>query len=153
MQEKAEGRSVAPQAGYGIAAALITAFGITIPLMLVLAAVLTFTDFPERYTTIAVLLATLTGLLIAGFKAGIYNDKNGMLKGGVAGLAYMLILYLASSILFSDFMLNQNAIIMVLTGILAGAIGGIIGTNRKKKPAKKFGGFGRTVDPFKKYRK
>ena len=136
MQEKAGGHGATVQAGYGILSALITAFGITIPAMLILAAILTFTDYPEKYTTIAVLLATLAGLFIAGFKAGMHNEKNGLVKGALAGLVYMVILYVISSILFKDFMLNQRSVMMILAGILAGAIGGLMGTNRKFRPSR-----------------
>lgn len=59
-----------------------------------------------------------------------------MLNGALTGFTYMLILYLASSIIFNDFTLTQRSIIMIITGILAGSIGGIIGINRKAKPPK-----------------
>lgn len=153
MQEKTGGRNAATQAGFGISAAVMTAYGITVPVMLILAAVLTFTDFPEKYTTVAVLLATLAGLFVSGFKSGVRNEKNGMIKGAMAGLVYMLILYLVGSILFKDFMINQRAVIMILSGILAGAIGGVIGINRKAKPVSGYKHKNRSVNLFKKYGK
>ncbi len=153
MQEKAGGQSAAVKAGYGIASALLMAFCITIPVMLILAAVLTFTDFPEKYTTIAVVLATLSGLFAAGFRAGTGNGKNGTVRGGLPGLAYMVILYLVSSILFKDFMLSQRAIIMIITGLLAGAVGGLLGGNRKAKPLGRLNSFGSKSDSFRKYMK
>jgi putative membrane protein (TIGR04086 family) len=153
MLDKTKSRSAVKTEGYGIGSALITAYGITVPVLLILAAVLAFTDFPEKYTTIAVLIATLTGLIAAGFKSGVLNQKNGVLKGTICGLLYMIILYMASSIAYKDFMLNSRAIIMILTGILAGAVGSIIGMNRKAKPAGRYKGIGKTPNPFSKYRK
>ena len=153
MQEKAEGQGTAVKAGYGIASALLMAFCITIPVMLILAAILTFTDFPEKYTTIAVVLATLAGLFAAGFRAGTGNEKNGMIRGGLTGLAYMVILYLISSILFKDFMLGQRAVIMIITGLLAGAIGGLLGGNRKQKPLSRLSSFGKKPESYRKYLK
>lgn len=153
MLEKAGGRNATAKVGYGIPSALLTAFVITIPAMLIIAAILTFTDFPEKYTTVAVLIATLSGLFVAGFKSGVHNEKNGMIKGAMTGLAYMLILYLASSIIFSDFLINQRSIIMILTGILSGAIGGIIGINRKSKPLSRIRDIGKGNDLLKKYRR
>lgn len=105
MLDKTKSRSAVKTEGYGIGSALITAYGITVPVLLILAAVLAFTDFPEKYTTIAVLIATLTGLIAAGFKSGVLNQKNGVLKGTICGLLYMIILYMASSIAYKDFML------------------------------------------------
>lgn len=153
MQENTGGRSAAAKAGYGIASALLTAFCITIPVLLIFALVLTFTDFPEKYTTAAVVLATLAGLFAAGFRAGAGNEKNGMIRGGLTGLAYMLILYLISSILFKDFMISQRTVIMIITGLLAGAVGGLLGGNRKPKSLNRFTGFGNKSDSFKKYLK
>jgi putative membrane protein (TIGR04086 family) len=153
MRDKSGGHTGAAKSGYGIATALITAFGITIPAMFILAAVLTFTDFPEKYTTYAVLLATLSGLFAAGFKAGLYNEKDGIIKGGLAGLVYMLILYLLSSIVYKDFMLSPHSIIMIVTGILSGVIGAMLGSGKRTKPVSRTGFKNKFSDPLKKYRK
>lgn len=153
MLIKAGDRTGAEKSGYGIAAALITSFIITIPSMFILAAILTFTDFPEKYTTYAILLSTLSGLFAAGFKAGLLNEKDGIIKGGLTGLIYMLILYLLSSIIYRDFILNQRSVIMIVTGILSGAIGSMFGASRKTRPAGRTGIKRRFTDPLKKYRK
>lgn len=55
--------------------------------------------------------------------------KNGILNGGIIGFAYILLLYLASSITGSGFMLNIYSIFMIIIGIVAGMIGGIVGVN------------------------
>lgn len=153
MQEMMGGHNASARSGFGIASILMMAYAITIPVLFLLAAVLTFTDFPEKYTTIAVMLATLAGLFIAGYNAGFRNEKNGLVKGAVAGVVYMLILYLLGSIVFKDYHLNQHAIVMILTGLLAGAIGAVLGAKRKSKPARRFSGIGKSPDLLKKYRK
>ncbi|NLM10433.1 MAG: TIGR04086 family membrane protein [Clostridiaceae bacterium] len=153
MLEKSGLRSGTAKSGFGFSQALLTAFAITIPAMFILAAILTFTDFPEKYKTIAVLIATLSSLFVAGFKTGVHNEKNGMIRGALTGFAYMLILYIASSIIFNDFILNPRSVIMIITGILAGAIGGIIGINRKSKPLSRVNRFGKGNDLLKKYRR
>jgi len=153
MPEKTGFRSVVSKQGFGLLHALLTAFTITIPGLFILAAVLTFTDFPEKYKTAAVLIATISALFAAGFKAGMHNEKNGTVKGALTGLIYMLILYLVSSIVFNDFMLNHRSVIMIISGILAGAAGGIAGINRKAKPISKSASFGKKNDILKKYRR
>jgi len=50
-----------------------------------------------------------------------------MIIGGV----YIFILYLISSILSTQFSLNMYSVIMMVIGIIAGAIGGIVGVNLK----------------------
>lgn len=57
--------------------------------------------------------------------------RNGILNGGLIGLFYMLIIYLASSIVGNGFALNIYSIIMILIGIAAGMIGGVVGVNTK----------------------
>ena len=152
MPEKSGIRSGTAKPGFGLHMALLTAFAITIPGMFILAAILTFTDFPEKYKTAAVLIATISALFAAGYKAGYYNEKNGTVRGALTGLVYMLILYLARSIIVNDFMLNKRSIIMIITGILAGAAGGITGINRRAKPISRSNVFKKS-DILKKYRK
>ncbi|AGC68473.1 hypothetical protein Cst_c14840 [Thermoclostridium stercorarium subsp. stercorarium DSM 8532] len=153
MPEKSGLKSVTVRSGFGFLHALLTAYAITIPAMFILAAVLTFTDFPEKYVTAAVLIATLSALFVAGFKAGIHNEKNGAVKGALTGLVYMLILYLASSVVYNDFMLNKRSVIMIISGILAGAVGGIMGINRKARPVSRPNVLRKRDDILKKYRK
>ena len=57
--------------------------------------------------------------------------KNGILNGGIIGLIYILFIYFASSITGNGFGLNVYSIIMIILGILAGMIGGIVGVNLK----------------------
>ncbi len=57
--------------------------------------------------------------------------KNGILNGGIIGLSYILLIYIASSITGSGFNVNMYSIIMILIGISAGMIGGVVGVNLK----------------------
>lgn len=75
MFQKAEGRTSTARNGFGFTSALLTSFAITLPGLFVLAAILAFMDFPEKYKTAAVLIATLLGLFISGYKLGISNEK------------------------------------------------------------------------------
>lgn len=52
--------------------------------------------------------------------------KNGIFNGGIIGLTYILILYIVSSVTGNGFMLNIYSIIMMLIGVVAGMIGGIV---------------------------
>jgi putative membrane protein (TIGR04086 family) len=61
---------------------------------------------------------------------GVKNK--GWLNGGIVGMIYMLVLYLASSLVFNDFTVDNYVITMGLIGIFTGAIGGIIGINIKR---------------------
>lgn len=52
--------------------------------------------------------------------------KNGILNGGIIGFAYIILIYIASSITGSGFALNIYSIIMMAVGIIAGMIGGVV---------------------------
>ncbi|MDE5830934.1 MAG: TIGR04086 family membrane protein [Clostridia bacterium] len=57
--------------------------------------------------------------------------KNGILNGGLIGLIYILLLYLLSSLTTSGFLLNIYSAIMIITGVIAGMVGGVVGVNLK----------------------
>ena len=57
------------------------------------------------------------------------KKEKGIIFGSLLGAVYMLILYIISSFLNFDFSLNINSLVMIILGILGGAIGGIIGVN------------------------
>lgn len=52
--------------------------------------------------------------------------KNGIVNGGIIGVIYILLIYLLSSITGSSFTLNIYGIIMMIAGIAAGALGGVV---------------------------
>ena len=49
----------------------------------------------------------------------------------LVGLIYITLIYLLSSIITGNFLLNINSIIMIIVSVLTGAVGGIIGVNMK----------------------
>ena len=57
--------------------------------------------------------------------------KNGIINGSMVGLIYILTIYILSSLVKGSFLLNTHSIIMIIGSALAGALGGIIGVNRK----------------------
>ena len=80
---------------------------------------------------IAAVFISAFSILMGSFLVAKRVEQKGIVYGSVLGLIYMLILYLISSILNFDFSLNGNAIIMIVFGIIGGAIGGILGVNLK----------------------
>ena len=108
---------------------LLLAYLITIPIFLVFAGILTYTDFPEKYINSIVLVVTIFSIFCSGFISSMKLRKRGWFSGALAGLGYMFILYVLSSLVFQDFGTNKNTFIMIIIGFLSGAIGGIIGVN------------------------
>ena len=57
--------------------------------------------------------------------------KNGIINGAIIGVIYIITIYILSSIIEGTFSLNRYSIMMIIGSILAGALGGIIGVNKK----------------------
>lgn len=109
----------------GSAAALI----ITLVLLLIFAMLLTFTSIQENTIKPVIIIITSISILIGSSISTLKINKNGMLNGGLVGLSYILIMYVLSSIIATGFRLNLSSIIMIISSVLAGIIGGIIGVN------------------------
>ena len=111
---------------------IIVSYIITIPAFIIFAFILTYTSFPEKFISPAVIITTIVSILTAG-SAVTKNLKNkGWLNGSIVGLVYMAALYIASSIIFRDFSINRYVVTMMMVGIITGSIGGIVGINLKR---------------------
>ena len=103
----------------------------TLIMILILSIVLSFTAIKENVIMPTVIFVSSFSILMGGFLVAKKVEAKGIVYGSVVGLIYMAILYLISSIMNFDFSLNANAIIMIVLGIIGGAIGGILGVNLK----------------------
>jgi putative membrane protein (TIGR04086 family) len=109
------------------------AYFITIPLFMVFAFFLTYMDFPEKFLPTAVIITTLISLIVAGWSSTLKVRSRGWLNGGIIGLVYMVILFIASSLVYRDCSINTHVIIMFVIGMITGSIGGILGINLRKE--------------------
>ena len=110
---------------------ILISFLITVILLFIYALFLTFTNIGENTITPVIIVCTAISILIGSSIGNIKIRKNGLLNGGIIGIGYILIIYLISSILNWKFSLNLQSIIMIITAIIFGILGGIIGVNRK----------------------
>ena len=106
---------------------------LSIILLLIFAMLLCYTNLAESTMVPVVLVITGISILIGGMISTKTIRKNGLLNGGLVGLIYIIILYLVSSLCITGFSLTLNSFIMLLTGTIAGMIGGVIGVNLNKK--------------------
>ena len=115
------------QIGKGVA----IAFTITLILLIIFSAILTYTDIKEDMINPVIIIVTAISILIGSSIVNIKIRKNGLANGGIIGGTYIFLLYIISSMLNWNFKLNIQSIIMVIVGIIFGIIGGIIGVNKK----------------------
>ena len=106
------------------------AFIITIVLLLIFSAILTFTNINENVINPVIITATGISILVGSSIGNNKIKKNGLLNGTLVGAIYILIIYIISSLLNWRFNLNLQSIIMIAVGMVFGMLGGIIGVNK-----------------------
>lgn len=105
-------------------------FAFTLISLTIFSALLTYTSLSESLIQPVVISVTGISILAGSFFATRKVEKNGIIKGIAVGLIYILLIYLTSSLVNGgNFAFTIGSIIMILIGILCGAIGGIIGVN------------------------
>lgn len=105
-------------------------FAFTLICLTVFSVLLTYTSLSESLIQPVVISVTGISILAGSFFATRKVGKNGIIKGIAVGFIYILLIYLTSSIVNGgNFALTIGSVIMILIGILCGAIGGIIGVN------------------------
>ena len=113
---------------------ILVSYLITVPTFMLFTLLLTSVDFPEKLITPVVVITTVISVLFAGSTSTRGVRSKGWLNGGLVGLIYMFLLYVISSLIFNNFVIDRYVITMSIIGILTGAIGGIVGINLKKGP-------------------
>lgn len=109
----------------------VFAIVITLIGLLVYSIILSYTSIAESTIPVTIIIITAVSILIGSTISTSNIKKNGIINGVLVGLIYIGIIYLLSSIITGDFLLNTNSIIMIIASLLTGALGGIIGVNRK----------------------
>jgi len=103
----------------------------TLILLIIFAALLTYTTINENTIPAVIIIVTALSILIGSQITTSRIKKNGVINGMLIGMIYIIFLYIVSSIVTKNFSLNSYSIIMSVASIIIGGIGGIIGVNRK----------------------
>ena len=104
---------------------------ITIIGLIIFSILLTYTSIQENLIPTVTIIITAVSILIGSTISMCNVRKNGIINGASIGFIYILLIYLLSSIIESNFSLNINSIAMIIASIFAGTLGGIIGVNKK----------------------
>ena len=103
----------------------------TLVLLIIFSIILTYTDVSESVMPTVIIIVTAFSILIGSQISTSKIKKNGIINGASVGVVYILFLYLISSLVTKNFSLNNYSIIMMVTSLLIGGVGGVIGVNRK----------------------
>ena len=105
----------------------------TILCLFIFSCLLVYTDIGENLTKPVIIVITGISILLGSSIGNRKATQNGMISGAIIGFIYILCIYMISSIVNAgNFSLSINSGLMMISGLVGGAIGGIIGVNIKK---------------------
>ena len=110
---------------------LLISLAFTLIALIILSAVLAYSSISESIETSSIIVINTISILLGSSFCIIKEKNRGMIKGIAVGGIYIGIIYILSSTVSMKFSLNIHSIIMIITSIIAGAVGGIIGINVK----------------------
>ena len=110
---------------------VLISFVTTLICLIILSALLTYTNLSEQIINPTIIIVTGISILIGSSIGNIRIRKNGLLNGALIGGIYLLFIYFVSSLLNWNFKINLQSIILIVVGIAFGILGGIIGVNKK----------------------
>ena len=96
------------------------------------AVMLVNTGVQENTIKPVVITISSVSLLIGSSISSLKTKSKGIINGICVSLMYLMSMYVLSSIILCGFLLNLSSLIMIICGIILGAIGGVIGVNIKK---------------------
>lgn len=113
----------------GIFKSVFFSFLLSLILIFVLSIIISTTSVSENIIKPVTMGIVVVSLMMNGYVLSKNKKQKGILYGAILGIIYMVMLYIISSFSNFNFSLNINSIIMIILGILSGAIGGILGVN------------------------
>ena len=111
----------------GVAISII----MTLIFLFIFSIILTYTNVSEKLITPFIIIITAISILIGSSIGNTKMRKNGLLNGALIGGIYLVLIYLISSIISQNFILTMHSIIVIITGMICGMAGGIIGIYKK----------------------
>lgn len=115
-----------------VAWGLLAGMAVCLVILLLMAAIMTAKDIPQGAVTPMALVAAASGALTGGFTAACIAHENGWLLGAVCGLLLYVLIALTGFI-FLQGIRGEQALLKLLILVACGAVGGIIGVNRRKR--------------------
>ena len=110
---------------------VISSIVFTLIFLFIFSIILTYTTISESFITPTIIVITAISIFIGSSIGNIKMKRNGLFNGALIGGIYLLSIYLLSGIINQNFSLNTQSIIIIISGMICGMFGGIIGVNKK----------------------
>ncbi len=112
---------------------LLISLSCTLILLSALALCIAFGPVSEKTAEIIVFCVTVGSIFLTGLLSARPKASRGYLVGAISGIAYVLAAYCMSALAFGSFSPGKDFLKLMLIGIAAGALGGIVGVNTGKR--------------------
>lgn len=103
----------------------------TMVFILIFSLILTKLSISESHINTIIIIIYGTGMFFGTAVATRKIQKNGAIIGTSMTMFYVLLLYIVSSFFTHDFSIKIESIYMLITTVILGGIGGVIGVNIK----------------------
>lgn len=110
----------------------IISFMTTIIFLLIFSVIFTYTNISESFITPTIIVITAISIFIGSTISNSKMQKNGLLNGAIIGGIYLIGIYIISSIINQKFALSMQSIAMIISGMICGMFGGILGVNKSR---------------------
>lgn len=108
---------------------LLIGYIITIIVLFVLSALVTYTDFNENYIVTIIRVVTVIVCILCGLVTAKSAKKGGIWWGILSGFTYVLVMGLIGFILIPNYEIGPNLLINLALAIAGGGVGGVLGVN------------------------
>ena len=102
----------------------------TLIALFIFSLILTYTNISEKFIAPVIIVITAISIFIGSSIGNLKMKKNGLLNGALIGGIYLLSIYLLSGMVNQNFSLTIQSIIIIVSGMICGMFGGIIGVNK-----------------------
>ena len=103
----------------------------TIVFLVIFSLVLVNNNVDEKYICPCVIVILSSALFLGAMVATKNIQKNGAMYGVAMSAMYLMVMFLISSIIIGNFSIGKQSIYMIMSALMLGCAGGIIGVNIK----------------------
>lgn len=103
----------------------------TLIFLFVFSIILTYTNVSENFIEPFIIVITAISIFIGSSIGNLKMRKNGLVNGALIGGIYLICIYILSGIINQNFTMTIQSIIIIISGMICGICGGIIGVNKK----------------------